>query len=147
MIKPTTFLWAACLLVAFACNRPSYSLQSPPADHLVFGSGGGFTGAVTEYYLLPDGQLFKIEGLQKDTTVLEPLKRKHTKRIMEGCQGLNLGELAIQEPGNRYYFIHQSTADGLVKASWGAADYTPPTEVTDFYQDLMDTVTQEETDR
>ena len=146
MFKPTVFLWAACLIAAFSCNRPTYSLQSPPADHLVFGSGGGFTGAVTEYYVLPDGQLFLVDGLQKDTTALEPIKRKQAKEIVAQCQALNLREQAIQQPGNRYYFIRQGTVDGIVEATWGAAGYTPPTAVTDFYQELMNLVKQDETE-
>lgn len=145
MLKPITlFVGAACLIAAFSCNRPTYSLQSPAADHIVFGSGGGFTGAVTAYYILPDGQLFKVDGLQKDTTVLEPLKRKHTKKIFKVIQGLNLGKLAINEPGNLYYFIRQSTTDSLQEATWGAAGYTPPAEVIDFYQELMNIVTDPE---
>ena len=146
MLKSTAFICAVCIIIAFSCNRPTYSLQSPPVDHIVFGSGGGFTGAVTEYHLLPDGQLFMINGLQKDTTVLEPIKRKQAKKIIEQCQALNLGEQAIQQPGNIYYFIWHDTMDGTVEATWGAADYTPPVEVTDFYQELMNIVRPEETD-
>lgn len=122
----------ACLL---QCS-PTYSPATMPAEYIAFGSGGGFTGQEKGMYLLPNGQLFQIRGLQRDTTELEKIKKSKAKQLWTAVEDILANHPNISQPGNRYYFLRLKSDSLQRAASWGATDYTPPSELTDIFEEL-----------
>lgn len=133
----TSLLIAAFLL---GCNNKHYTPDQLPGEHLSFGDGGGFTGAVTEYILLENGQLYRFNSMEKDTVEIGKLKKKETKSLLMEVKALNLDKINIQEPGNMYYFISMKNGDKIYKITWGSATYTIDPKIEAFYKKLMNTV-------
>jgi len=62
MINKTLTIGLICSLVALvitSCKTKQYTFDSYDGKVLAIGSGGGFTGATSKYYLFENGQLFK----------------------------------------------------------------------------------------
>ncbi|PTM11307.1 MAG: hypothetical protein DA408_13815 [Bacteroidetes bacterium] len=124
------------VLVLWQCQRNTYSNTNFPADQLAFGSGGGFAGTLTTYHLLPNGQLFRSDGIQGDTVSIPPAKKRITKELYTHFDDLELTDIDFDFPGNRYYFISRSTADGSQKITWGDPEQPVPEAVQNLYNEL-----------
>ena len=131
------------LLLAFAllsaCHHKHYTPGEFPDEQLRFGSGGGFSGAVTEYILLENGQLFRMDSMKKDTTEIAKLPKKEAKSLLEEAEELNLEKMTIEEPGNMYYFIGMKKKEEMHKVTWGKPDYTIDAKIESFYKKLIET--------
>ncbi len=131
------FLLAFALLSA--CHPKHYTPGEFPGEQLRFGSGGGFTGAVTEYILLENGQLFRMDSRRKDTTEIAKLTKKEAKHLLEEAEELHLEKTTIEEPGNIYYFIGMKKKEEMHKVTWGKPDYTIDAKIEAFYKKLIET--------
>jgi hypothetical protein len=135
-----TFLLSSLLcglvLVLWQCKRNTYSSTNFPADRLAFGSGGGFAGTFTTYNLLPNGQLFRTDGIAGDTVPVAAAKRHTTKKLFTRFEELKLADLDFDFPGNRYFFISRFTAEGSHKITWGDPEQPVPEAVQNLYHEL-----------
>ncbi len=134
----TNFLYIICLGIFFmiACKSQQYSAETLPADQLVFGEGGGFSGAITEFILLENGQLFAQNSLTKKVEELPAVKKKKAQALIMDAEALNMNKLNINSPGNTYYFIKYQHADTIQQAIWGDPNYTLDSRVQNLYQRL-----------
>lgn len=129
---------ARCACIAFvvlpmACHAPRYTAQTFPAEQLMFGNGGGFSGEETTYTLLPNGQLFQSSGFTEAQEELEPVPKKEATRCFE--QAHAVAHTPFNHPGNRYHFITYKTSSQENRIVWGGTE-APPAQVTALYNAL-----------
>lgn len=99
---------------------------------LKFGSGGGFTGAVTEFRLKENGDVFLYNSTEKEETLLKSVTSEELKTIRQKIAALPADALNINHPYNMYYFIQLDTT----KAVWGDPAFTTSKELLDLYNYL-----------
>ncbi|WP_207435449.1 hypothetical protein [Sabulibacter ruber] len=100
-----------------------------------WGNGGGVGGKVTEYVLLPNGQLFQKEPFTKQVKELASVSEKEAARMFQQATEL---DLSFKHPGNVYQFIKLGEESNPGKeAVWGSHQFTPPTEVQALYRQLQ----------
>jgi len=125
------------LLLLAGCNNKPYTPDQLPVLQLRFGDGGGFTGAVTEYMLLENGQLFYLNSMEKDTMEIGKLKKGEAKSLLREVEALQLEKMDVQEPGNQYYFLGMKTKDRSHQITWGSPNYTIDPTIEAVYKKLM----------
>ncbi|MCB0654020.1 MAG: hypothetical protein KDC85_22265 [Saprospiraceae bacterium] len=123
----------------FASCRTTYTTESFPEKQLFFGSGGGFTGMVTEYLLLDNGQLYKHPAPEVYEE-LDRIKKKKAESLYAQYDSLGLDNLMFNQPGNIYYFIRMVNGENENYLSWSDERPLPEVEMMDFYKSLMETV-------
>ena len=128
------------ILLLYACK--TYSPADLPAHRLQFGSGGGFTGMVTEYTLLRNGQLFVRTGRAGagEWEEMSRIKSSEARSLYQRWHDNTLFKERIQQPGNRYYFINMQQDSTEYRQSWGASDYTPDDALKAFFDKAMELV-------
>ena len=136
-------IFFSCLLFFWACK--TYTIDELPEEHLIFGKGGGFTGAVETHTLLRNGQLFQHNSLKKDTLTLPKIKRKQVKSCYEKANSIDWEKMAMNHPGNRYYFLEYVKGGTKNRIVWGGEETAVAEEVKLLYQDLIALVQKEET--
>ncbi|HET6227372.1 MAG TPA: hypothetical protein VFF27_13895 [Bacteroidia bacterium] len=104
-----------------------------------FGSGGGFTGAVTEYRLKENGDIYKFNSIDKEEQLIKSITAEELKMVKEKLAAVDKDSLSkINHPYNMYYFIQIDT----MKATWGDPGYTPPKGLEELYNYLNSTATK-----
>ena len=127
--------------LAFLCCKPTiYTLEELPEDRVYFGEGGGFAGTVTEYLLLPNGQLFFKKPGASNFTELNGLARKESKDLFKQLDSLRLAKHDFNKPGNLYYFLRQTTEEIDHKVTWGLPDVPVRDDIQRMYRSLKDAV-------
>ena len=109
-------------------------VETGPQKALCFGNGGGFTGKVQQYTLLPNGSLFIGAGLDGTSYTIEEAA---CKQIFSNYKLLRLSEMFINAPGNMYYFVEKQNAGHKQRLTWGAYDAGEPKELRIFHANLM----------
>ena len=136
-MKQINFFFILSLpLLLTNCKTTKYTPESFPEVQIIFGDGGGFSGVVTEYILLENGQFFKKSSLKEKYEELEPLKKNEAKEIYERLAGLRLHKFDINHPGNLYYFLRFTNEELDHTITWGAGDYNLREDIMSFYKDL-----------
>jgi len=124
-------------ILAFGCKSQRYTADNLPATQLIFGDGGGITGATTSFILLENGQIFKHYSLDNSTMEVGKIKRKQAKQLLQGAQALGMGEMDVNEPGNLYYFLELKTERDSHRCNWGAQGYQVDEKLKEFRQKLL----------
>ena len=122
-----------------SCKKP-FTADNLPITRITFGEGGGFTGAVTEYCLLENGQLFSKTHFTNPFSAFKKIKKKRAKALFNDLNNLNIDNLTLSSPGDKYYFIGYETPKGIDKITWGAPDVTVPAGVAELYNGLRNIV-------
>jgi len=123
-------------LSLFGCKSQQYTFDDLPEKQLVFGSGGGITGAVDTYTLLENGQCFHTNSLTKESKELESISKKEAKECFIKLKELSLSEMDFDHPGNRYYFLEDVTSGSKHKVVWGSNDNKVSDDCLNFYKEL-----------
>jgi hypothetical protein len=129
------FLSLLAVALLASCSTSGKVKNGTNADHLTFGTGGGFTGIYTSYELDEDGRVFE---LQPDS-ILKPLKKlrkKKTRNIFEQATKLKLSQSAYIHPGNITNFITYKADSVLTTYKWGDPNISVPIEIKDLYNQL-----------
>lgn len=126
-------------LLLFNC-KGQYTIDELPEKLLVFGSGGGMTGAVTTYTLLENGQLFSNNSITKEHQELEKLPKKTAKAFFEKMQALELSKTDFNHPGNLYYFIKQVDGEEYYTVTWGSQDHEVSADCEALYKELFELI-------
>lgn len=131
------FIVTLCfILIVGACKTAKFTPSSYEKEQIVFGNGGGFSGAVVEYTLLSNGQLFKKNNTNNDQVEIGMIKKNETAQIFEIYKLLKMDKRILNDPGNMYYFIKRKTPDTFHKAIWGGSQNVD-SRVTIFFANLM----------
>ena len=124
------------LLSLLACRTTAYDPETYQGKQLVFGSGGGITGAVTTFALLPGGTLFRDAPHDSSGFVLLAEVEAAAARAAFK-QARDLDGYQFDEPGNFYYFLAYRHKKTSYRLTWGRAGQAPPPEAQALYDYLM----------
>ena len=121
-------------------KKPAHAVT--PASYagrqLIVGSGGGFTGFSTTYYLLDNGQLF---GRRSRDTVYRFIGKQtsaNTKRAFATVETkCRIKKVRFNNPGNTYKFVRWKRGKQQYNVIWGAMDAAVPTTYPKFYDSFM----------
>lgn len=120
----------------FSCKSQQYTINDLPETQLIFGNGGGISGAVSTYTLLENGQLFHNNSLTKEHVEMESLTKKEAKSSFEKMKVLKISEINFNHPGNMYYFLEEVKGDSIHRVTWGSNDHKISEECKTFYKEL-----------
>jgi len=138
MINKTLTIGLICSLVALvitSCKTKQYTFDSYDGKVLAIGSGGGFTGATSKYYLFENGQLFKSNRGGESPEQLAKIDPQLIKQQFDNYYTLGLDEMQLDAPGNMTYFIimHPNT-DKQHMIKWGGGAAEPTQELEQYYK-------------
>lgn len=116
MYKLTLFTFA--LFCLFACKSTKLGPEHYKKSQLIFGSGGGFSGAYNEYILLDDGRLFQRNADKKSVTELKKVKSNMTDQVFNNVKTFGLDTYQHNQPQNLYYFLKYKTPKDSNNIVW-----------------------------
>lgn len=114
------------LLVLITQSCKVYTLPSSAPKRLELAEGGGFTGAVTTWVVLPNGQLFQKNTFDTAWQTYQSIKPRVAKRHIKEVENLLLKENILQ-PDNMYRSFHLITKDTTVYSQWPLVEGKNPT--------------------
>jgi len=138
MFKIAFLILTATLLVNCKTTQDYVTPYEHKGPQISFGSGGGFSGRVNQFTLLSNGQLFKGTNYEGNVTVMDKVDSDRCAQIFSLYNTLGFADLAINDPGNMYYFIkmkEEGTDEHNIK--WGGTDVEAPETLKLFYKNLM----------
>jgi len=135
-MKLSLMFFGIIVLSLFGCKSQQYTFEDLPENQLVFGSGGGITGASDTYVLLENGQLFHTNSLTKEVRELKSISKKEAQLCFVKLEELSLSEMDFNHPGNLYYFLEEVKNDTKHKVVWGSNDTKVSDDCLNFYKEL-----------
>jgi len=133
MIRIKMLAWFMLTLGINGCK--THQPDNLPPTQLRFGSGGGFTGALTEYVLLENGQVFVRKNLEDDYQLLGKVKKSKAKALFKSWENQPFLKEEFQHPGNIYYFVSMTKEDKNHRLSWGHHNHPASDELKFFYKE------------
>lgn len=126
------------VLFLYNCKNTTYTIDTLPTDRVIFGQGGGFTGAYVDFILLENGQIFKQNSLTKEMKELTSIKKKHAKKLFEQVKSATI--TPVKEPGNMTYSLRYQTAETEQSVTWGNPSYQVDSTIQKLYDELATTI-------
>lgn len=123
-------LW--CL---FSCHASKPVTDEAKILRIVFGTGGGITGAFDEHILLPDGNVYFYNSIEGEERFRGIVPGMMLKKILDRPQKINFEKIALNQPANKYHFIEIFTTKNSHRVVWGNNEDAPP-QVVEFYKEL-----------
>lgn len=129
-----------CVLLFFqfalssSCQK--YTIDNMPTTQIHFGEGGGITGAITEYCLLKNGQLFDKKHFTESFKSFKKVKKRKAKKCFKTLDKMEFEKIALDNPGDKYYFIAYETKDSKHRITWGGSKNDASPEVLTLYNSL-----------
>ncbi len=139
-MKTNLIFSTVLILFTIGCKPQQYTTENLPDNQIIFGKGGGITGAVDTYILLENGQLFHSNSLTGENKELENIGKKEAKACFAQMAELTLSELDFDYPGNMYYFLEEVNGDAGHKVTWGSNDHKVSNECQELYDRLRTTL-------
>lgn len=124
------------IAVFFSCKSQQHTTEQLPDKQLVFGSGGGFSGANDAYVLLENGQVFHFNPLTETYTSLKNIQKKEAINFFKILKTLELSQTDFNHPGNLYYFLEEVNGAEKHRVTWGSNDNEVDQEISTLYKDL-----------
>lgn len=121
------------LIILLSCKSLPFHPDQSQNACLSFGNGGGFTGAVTEYFLLDNGKLYREEGGKYEEVAV--ISQKNTKQMFNLYYSLNINKIFLDDPSNRYFFISYKNGGESHRIVWGGSELILP-ELKIYYDNL-----------
>lgn len=125
------------LLFFSSCKSKHFTPYDYEGEIIRFGQGGGFTGQVTEFTLLSNGQLFKGTNKEGNVFELNRLESDEVEQVFTNYRRLQLDTLDLNRPGNLYSYIIHNNGPDEHKIQWGAHDFKTPKELSTYFSILM----------
>lgn len=119
-----------------SCKTTKYQLNDYDGPKLVFGNGGGFTGAFQEYWVLPNGQLFLSKN-GGDVVELPKIKKREAKNLFKSAEKLDLLNLSYDKPGNMYFSVQYLKDGKHSKAVWGKEEHLKNPILDELYSEFI----------
>ena len=136
MKKLFNLLSLIAITIGFSfCTPKNYTPVDYPKSQITFGNGGGITGMVKEYTLLENGAIFTKANVGAEYEAFKKVDSKVVKQLFNNIEFLNLEDVQLNEPGNRYYFIQLKGKDLDHNITWGGSKDVPR-QVKTFYNIL-----------
>jgi hypothetical protein len=112
------FLAFVCLgVISCGTKKPMFDPNDMKSDYISFGSGGGFTGKVSSYFLNTQGDIFA----PSDTTFIKvtSISEEMVEQVFANYTALGLDKMILNDPGNKYYFIERNIKGEKQILKWG----------------------------
>lgn len=112
------FLMILCFnTISCSTKKPFFDPNESKSDYIFFGSGGGFTGKVNNYYLNKNGDIF----VPSDSAFvkLSSISQESVNQIFKNYITLGLDKVMLNDPGNKYYFIERNINGKKQTIKWG----------------------------
>lgn len=136
ILTPVAISLLLCIYV-LGCRPQFYTPATYKGKQLIFGNGGGFSGAETQYILLENGQLFTNNSLAEKPQFLKILPKNISRQLFEKALQVQLMNTAFNHPGNIYHFIGIKDKNHFQQVTWGDKNYKVPTAIEELFQLLM----------
>ena len=120
----------------YSCKSNHYTPYDFEGPQIKFGQGGGFTGQVTEYTLLRNGQIFAGTNKEGFVDELPRFDKKLVDQIFEMCEKYQYDSLKLDKPGNQYYFFTTQNGDKVNKIQWAPGEPELPQELYILFGNL-----------
>lgn len=127
------------MLVIVICSGCRHTLPDTYKKRQVsVGSGGGFTGMTTMYYLLDNGKLFRKSNRDTTYTALGKLNVSQRKQlfsaVLDICQ---IKTTPYDQPGNVSRFVVFQNGNETHRVTWATGDSAVPASYPKLYQSFM----------
>ena len=126
---------ASCHASKKATDDPNKILR------IVFGTGGGITGAFDEHILLPNGNMYFYNSIEGEEKFKGVVPSSMLKRLLDQPTKIKFEKIAYNQPANKYYFIEVFTTKSSHRVVWGSNE-NAPNQVVQFYNDLSNSLSQ-----
>ncbi|GAA5219655.1 hypothetical protein [Membranihabitans marinus] len=104
---------------------PQPFLLSDHQQFLVFGDGGGFTGQIRQYYMLPSGQVYYSNNIHQPPEYIKKVSKDVFAQIVSNIHALNMINHQVAQPGNVFKLIEYHTAQATYKWLWQSKEDAP----------------------
>lgn len=140
------FGFFALLLVFQACKTKAPMLPTQTnKPFITIGNGGGFTGAISTFYLMEDGSLYRTGFDDTSFVFIGALENNLSDQMFTNYKSLNLDKIELDEPGNRYYFLSINDNGKEKKLLWGK-NKIDNKNITIYHKNLMDLIRKKSND-
>jgi hypothetical protein len=123
----------------YGCSR-KIATDKLPATQIVFGQGGGFTGAIQEYALLQDGRIVEIRKDSATQHIVEKMSKKKTAGFYAQVDSMRLHTWLYNRPGNIYHYVilkREGKKDNKIVWDGSGNDVHAPKNIEEYYKRLM----------
>ena len=104
---------------------------------IIYGFGGGVTGQVVTYKILPNGDYTADSSRDTlDAKVIKNIGVANYNKLVSKIEALKLKDNPLFIPGNMYYFLGYEEQGAEIKAVWGKEGETVPNEILNLYNEL-----------
>jgi len=135
-MKVQLFLFLVFLILVVSCKTQHKTPYEYEGHQIIFGQGGGFTGQITEYTLLENGQLFSGTNKEGFVDELESLDKNLAKQIFDLCERYGFADLKLNKPANQYYYFIAKEGNNANKILWGPGEEELPEELKILFGNL-----------
>jgi len=136
MKKITQILYLLTFTTLFSfCKTQQYTPMDFPKGQIIFGSGGGFAGTMSEFVILENGEMFSKNGIEGEYLNLKKLERNVVKQMFNNVETFNIKDVKLDQPGNMYYYIQIKDKNSDNRIVWGGGDPVPK-EIKTMYNIL-----------
>lgn len=133
LIKQSIVIFLMCITMACGSNE-IFTPDGYEKNYITFGNGGGFTGAVNQFYLLENGKVFKSGSRQDSMIYLGKLDKGIVLQQFDNYKSCGFDTMRIDSPGNMYYFLSDNKSTHKLK--WGSNSIIPPPILITFHANL-----------
>lgn len=150
ILNPFLYILISLISILFtACHRKNSNeknnnLKEPknaqnPRGQITIGNSGGFTGATTQYNILPTGEVTKIFGKKNEKTNLTPLSQTQLDTLYAQFEKIDIKNTKLTETGNLTKFITytEPNQNTQYKITWGQPKKPAPEIIENFYTNTM----------
>jgi len=125
------------MLLLVSCKTKDYTPYDYDGEIIVFGTGGGFSGKVSQYTLMSNGQFYK--GTHKEGNVYElpRLEKRKVEQLFASYHNLGFDDVSLNESGNLYRFFTLHHGDKKHKIMYGDNGDSVAEEIKIYYRNLM----------
>lgn len=128
----------SCICLLFSCKAKHESIYDYTGDKLVFGTGGGFSGKVTEYTLLSNGEFYSGTSNEGNVYQLDHNMKDRVNQIFKNYESLGFSDLDINETGNiTKYIIKHSKNQNPHRIQWADFVIEVPDELNIYHRNLL----------
>jgi hypothetical protein len=128
-MKPIAIVFLV-VIISCSCQK---SISQTGIEAIRFGSGGGFTVAITTYSLSYNGQLTKADGLK--WVSIKTIDSKMVKALFEKAQELK--NYSYNEPENMSSFLEIQMKETKQNITWGFGSTKVDNRAIQLYNQLI----------
>lgn len=136
LIPVITFL--GILALFFSCRSGKEAPDSYSRKQLIFGTGGGFTGAIEQYVLLENGYLYTHNVLSEEYQEIGKISKKACRKFFQQADTLDIASRSFSNPGNKYFYLEVKDSAHQNRITWGDNKIPIDEGYSKLYRSLMD---------